>query len=101
MSERPALKPAYMISGSDRPKVDTAVHRLRARFEPESIETVSALEATGPDVVAICNSGSLFGGERLVLVTEVDGQKKDPNRPATGGWKAADVEAIAGYLTAP
>ena len=32
MSERPALKPAYLISGSDRPKVDTAVHRLRARF---------------------------------------------------------------------
>jgi DNA polymerase III delta subunit len=77
------------------------VHRLRARFAPESIESASALEATGPDVVALCNSGSLFGGERLVLVTEIDGQKKDPNRPATGGWKAADVEAIAGYLAAP
>jgi len=101
VSARPALKPAYLISGSDRPKVDTAVQRLRGRFSPESIETVSALETTGADVVAICNSGSLFGGERLVLVTEVDGQKKDSNRPPTGGWKAADVEAVAAYLVAP
>jgi DNA polymerase III delta subunit len=102
MSERPALKPAYLISGSDRPKVDTAVHRLRARFVGESIEAVSALEATGPDVVALCNSGSLFGGERLVLVTDIDGQKKAPTRPGTtGGWKAADVDAITAYLASP
>ena len=45
MSERPSLKPAYLISGSDRPKVETAVQRLRARFVPESVEIVSALEA--------------------------------------------------------
>ena len=57
---------------------------------------------TGPDVVALCNSGSLFGGERLVLVTDIDGQKKDPTRPGTtGGWKAVDVDAITAYLASP
>ena len=101
MSERPSLKPAYLISGSDRPKVETAVQRLRARFVPEAVEIVSALEATGADVVTLCNSGSLFGDARLVVVTEVDGRKKEDNRPPTGGWKAADVEAIAAYLAAP
>ena len=101
MSDRPALKPAYLISGSDRPKVETAVQRLRARFMPEAVEVVSALELSGADVVNLCNSGSLFGDARLVVVTDVDGQKKEPSRPPTGGWKAADVEAIASYLTAP
>jgi len=101
VSERPSLKPAYLISGSDRPKVETAVQRLRARFVPESVEVVSALELTGADVVALCNSGSLFGDARLVVVTEVDGRKKEENRPPTGGWKAADVEVIAAYLAAP
>jgi DNA polymerase III delta subunit len=101
MSERPSLKPAYLISGSDRPKVETAVQRLRAHFVPEAVEVVSALELTGADVVTLCNSGSLFGDARLVVVTDVDGQKKEPNRPPTGGWKTADVEAIVAYLTAP
>ena len=101
MSERPSLKPAYLISGSDRPKVETAVQRLRARFGPESVDVVSALECSGVDVVTLCNSGSLFGDARLVLVTEVDGQRKEASRPPTGGWKPADVEAIAAYLAAP
>jgi DNA polymerase-3 subunit delta len=101
MSERPPLKPAYLISGSDRPKVETAIQRLRQRFEPESVDIVSALELTGPDVVTLCNSGSLFGDARLVVVTEVDGRKREESRPPTGGWKAADVEAVADYLAAP
>jgi DNA polymerase III delta subunit len=101
VSERPSLKPVYLISGSDRPKVETAGQRLRARFVPESVEMVSALEASGADVVSLCNSGSLFGDARLVVATDVDGQKKDPSRPATGGWKAADIEAVAAYLASP
>jgi hypothetical protein len=32
------LKPAYLIAGGDRPKVDRAVDRLRARFEPDAVE---------------------------------------------------------------
>ena len=61
MNEKPALKPAYLISGSDRPKVEHAVQRLRARFVDEAVEIVSASEVTGPDVVNLCNAGSLFG----------------------------------------
>ena len=101
MSEKPALKPAYLISGSDRPKVEHAVQRLRSRFLDESVEIVSALEVTGPDVVNFCNSGSLFGDARLVLVTDIDGRKKEENRPPTGGWKVADVQAVVSYLSAP
>ncbi len=101
MSDRPALKPAYLISGSDRPKVEHAVQRLRSRFVDEAVEIVSALDVTGEDVVTLCNSGSLFGDARLVLVTDVDGRKKEDNRPPTGGWKAAEIEVVAGYLASP
>jgi DNA polymerase III delta subunit len=101
VSERPSLKPAYLISGSDRPKVETAVRRLRTHFVPESIESVSALEASGPDVVALCNAGSLFGDARLVLVSDVDGLRKEGARAPTGGWKPTDVEAVATYLGSP
>jgi hypothetical protein len=100
MTERPALKPVYLITGSDRPKVETAVHRLRARFLDEATEIVTALEATGADVVNLCNAGSLFGDARLVLVNEIDGRRKEEGRPPSGGWKAEDVETIAAYLQA-
>lgn len=99
----PELKPAYLISGGDRPKVETALARLRARFEPGSIERLSAAGkegVSGEDVVAACNAGTLLLGERLVLVTEVDGRRDDRGR-LTGGWKAPDVEAVAAYLAAP
>lgn len=101
MSEKAALKAGYLISGSDRPKVELAIHRLRARFLDEAVEVVSALDVSGADVVTLCNSGSLFGDERLVLVTDIDGTKKEPTRPPTGGWKAADLEACVTYLAAP
>lgn len=101
MSERPSLKPAYLISGNDRPKVETALKRLRGRFEAEAVDVVSALEVPGAEVVDLCNSGSLLSDMRLVVVTEVDGRKKEENRPPTGGWKAADAEAIAAYLSSP
>lgn len=93
------LKPAYLIVGSDRPKVEHAVDRLRRHFDRESTERVSALDTKGDDVVALCNAGSLFGGRRLVLVQHVDGVRRDGR--LTGGWKAAEVEAVAAYLDAP
>ena len=98
MAEAPD-KPVYLITGSDRPKVDTALARLRGHFEAESIEIVSALEASGDEAAGLCNAGSLFGDARLVIVTEVDGLKADRGR--RGGWKAADVESIEGYLASP
>jgi DNA polymerase III subunit delta len=103
MSERQGeaeLEPVYLITGSDEPKVELAVRRLRARFQPEAVERVSALEVTGADAVALCNAGSLFGEARLVLVESVDGRPNAEGR-LTGGWKAADVTAVADYLAAP
>ena len=99
MAEAPD-KPVYLITGSDRPKVDTAIARLRSHFEPEAMEHVSALDTSGDEAVGLCNAGSLFGDARLIVVTEVDGAKQTDGR-RKGGWKAADVEAVAGYLASP
>ncbi|MFL5954402.1 MAG: DNA polymerase III subunit delta [Gaiellaceae bacterium] len=84
------LKPAYLIGGSDRPKVDRAVARLRSRFDHDAVEHLDATEATGDDAVASCNVMGLFGaGQRLVVVEHVE------------AWKAPDAKAVAGYLKAP
>jgi len=84
------LKPAYLIAGSDRPKVDRAVARLRGRFEADAVELHDATEVTGDDAVAACNALGLFGsGSRLVVVDNA------------GGWKAPDAKAVAEYLKAP
>ena len=83
------LKPAYLLTGSDRPKIARALHRLRERIGDDATEHLNAREASAEDVIASCNSMGLFGGERLVIVEEVE------------RWKAADVKEIAGYLAAP
>lgn len=98
MAEAPD-KPVYLITGTDRPKVDTAVARLRLHFVPEAVESLSALEVSGDEAAAYCNAGSLFGDARLILVADVDGVKAERGR--RGGWKAADVDAVAAYLAEP
>lgn len=99
MAEAPD-KPVYLLTGSDRPKIETALQRLRSHFEPEAIETVSALDTPGESAVALCNAGSLFGTARLVVVEDVDGRRDGDGR-RKGGWKAADVEAVGAYLAGP
>ena len=85
-----ALRPAYLLTGSDRPKIARALTRLRGRFGEESVEHLFADAATGEDVVAACNALGLFGsGGRLVIVEAVD------------RWKAADAQAVAAYLADP
>jgi DNA polymerase-3 subunit delta len=83
------LKPVYLLTGSDRPKIARALRRLRERIGDDATEHLSARDATAADVIASCNSMGLFGGERLVIVEE-------PER-----WKAADVKEITVYLAAP
>jgi DNA polymerase III delta subunit len=100
VSDQRDLEPVYLITGSDEPKIEVAVGRLRARFAPEAVERVSAVETSGPEVVAFCNAGTLFGDARLVLVDAVDGRRNSDGR-LTGGWKAPDVNAVAEYLKAP
>ena len=84
------LKPAYLLTGSDRPKIERALRRLRERFGEDAIERLSARDTTGDDAVAACNAMGLFAaGGRLVLVDEVE------------RWKAADAKAVTEYLAAP
>ena len=84
------LKPAYLIAGTDRPKIDRAVERLRARFAADAVELRSAAELSGADAVAACNALGLFAAEgRLIAVDGVE------------AWKAEDVKEIAAYLKAP
>ena len=94
------LKPVYLLTGSDRPKIETALVRLRRHFTAEATELVSAQQVTGAEAAALCNAGSLFGNGRLVLVEGVDGRRTSEGRLA-GGWKAADVKAIEEYLASP
>jgi len=85
-----ALKPVYLLTGSDHPKIDRALTRLRARFGEDASERFSAATASGADTVAACNALGLFAaGGRLVLVDEVE------------RWKAADAKEIAEYVRAP
>jgi DNA polymerase III subunit delta len=84
------LKPAYLLAGTDRPKIDRALERLRRRFEPDSVQFLSAGDASGEDVVAACNALGLFAdGGRLIVVDGVE------------AWKAPDAKVIALYLKAP
>jgi DNA polymerase-3 subunit delta len=85
------LRPAYLLLGSDRPKIRRALARLRARFTVESVDLLSADTTTAAEAVAGCNALGLFGdeGARLVVVEGVE------------RWRADDVEAIAAYLESP
>ena len=93
-------KPVYLLTGSDRPKIETALQRLRGHFAPEAVEIVTALETSGEEAVALCNAGSLFGDARLVVVEDVDGRRDGEGR-RRGAWRSADVGAVASYLGAP
>jgi DNA polymerase-3 subunit delta len=84
------LKPAYLLAGSDRPKIDRALGRLRRRFEPDAVDLLSASETSADDAIASCNALGLFaGGGRLIVVAGVE------------AWKADDAKAVAAYLKAP
>ncbi len=88
-SER-ELKPVYLFTGSDRPKIALALQRLRGRIGEEATEQLHAGESSGEDAVAACNSLGLFVTESRAVV--VDGVE---------AWKAADAQAIEAYLAAP
>ncbi|MEX0817823.1 MAG: DNA polymerase III subunit delta [Gaiellales bacterium] len=83
------LRPVYFLTGSDRPKVRRALARLRARFDPESVELLAAEATSGEETVAALNALGLFGSGHLVAVEGVE------------RWKKADVEAVAEYLGSP
>jgi DNA polymerase III subunit delta len=85
------LKPVYLLTGTDRPKIARAVRRLRDRFGDDSTDHLSAREVGAGDVIASCNAMGLFGGGdgRLVIVDDVD------------KWKAPDVKELNAYIASP
>ena len=84
------LKPVYLISGTDRPKIRVVLERLRNRFDEGAVEVLAASEEAAEDAVAACNALGLFGGGgRLVIVEDID------------GWKAPEAKVIAAYLKSP
>jgi DNA polymerase III subunit delta len=85
------LKPVYLLTGTDRPKIARALHRLRERIGADATEHLNAHEANGEDAVAACNAMGLFVADdgRLVIVDDVE------------RWKAADVKDVVAYLAAP
>ncbi|MEO8290625.1 MAG: DNA polymerase III subunit delta [Gaiellaceae bacterium] len=83
------LLPAYLLTGTDRPKISRALRRLRTRFGEEAVEVLGAEATSGEDAVAAMNSLGLFGAGRLVIVHGVE------------GWKKADHDALAAYLADP
>jgi DNA polymerase III subunit delta len=84
------LKPVYLLAGTDRPKITRALRRLRNRVGEDAVEHLDAAETSGEDAVAACNAMGLFAsGGRLVLI---DGVER---------WKAADADAVAGYVSSP
>src|SRR3954468_12856577 len=85
------LKPVYLLTGSDRPKISRAVRRLRDRFGDDATDHLSAQSANAADVIASCNALGLFGGGegRLVIVDDVD------------KWKAPEGKELVAYLAAP
>jgi DNA polymerase III delta subunit len=94
MSDPTPLRPAYIICGTDRPKVQRAVAQLRRRVETESgsdlnIEVFDA-ESTTPEAVVESAStpGFSFGTRLLVLL---NGHK----------WKVKQRQTLVAYLKDP
>jgi DNA polymerase III subunit delta len=83
------LKSVYLLAGTDRPKIARALRRLRDHFDPQAVDSLSAHETSGSDACAACNSYALFGGGRLVIVTDVE------------RWKAEDAKSVTAYASDP
>jgi len=94
MADAPALLPAYLIIGTDRPKVRRAVARLRQRVVDEagSDLNVVLLDAEHDQVEVLlqaAESPGLTFGTRLLLV--VNGHK----------WKVKARQQVVAYLQDP
>jgi DNA polymerase-3 subunit delta len=90
VASEPELKPVYLLTGTDRPKITLALQRLRGRIGEDATEHLHAAEASAEDAVAACNALGLFGGDARAVI--VDGVE---------AWKAADVKEIEAYLASP
>lgn len=94
-SSRPKkLKPVYLITGSDDPKVDKAVRRLKERVAADAgtdinIDIFDAAEHHADAVIQAASTLPFGEGVRLVLVMSV------------GAWHKADKDALSAFLADP
>lgn len=93
-SKREQLKPVYLITGSDEPKVEKAARRLRERIISESgtdlnVDVFDAAENSAHAVLQAAETPPFGEGIRLVLVNHA------------GAWHKADKDAIAAFLADP
>jgi DNA polymerase-3 subunit delta len=92
---RKPLKPVYLFTGTDRPRIARLWRRMldRARQEaagaPVTVSRLDARDAAADDAVAVLNAMSLDMAFRVVRVDGVD------------RWRAADGEALGPYLELP
>jgi DNA polymerase III subunit delta len=94
MADKSDLAPAYLIFGTDSPKVRLAVSRFKRRVIQQSgsdlsLTVVDARTLRGAEVVDLLQTGSFVLGRRAVVVEAAD------------TWKVAERNAIAGYLADP
>ena len=95
MSKRPKkedkLKPVYLIMGSDTPKVEMALRRLRDRVVADSgtdinVDMFSALDHHSGQVISAASTLPFGEGVRLVVVMDA------------GAWHKPDKDAMAAFL---
>ena len=84
------LLSAYLITGTDKPKVTRALRRLRDRVGEDATEHLSAHESSGEDVAAACNALGLFTVERRLV-----------DRRGRRALEGADLKAVQEYLKRP
>lgn len=92
--KKQALKPVYLITGSDAVKVARAAARLRQRVVEEtgsdlSIDRFDAEDCYAQDVIQAASTPSFIGELRLVLVKNI------------GAWPKAEKDVITTFLADP
>lgn len=88
------LKPVYLITGDDEPKVQKALSRLKERVISDSgtdinIDIFDALDHHAGEVAQAASTLPFGEGVRLVIVMNV------------GAWRKPDKDVLAGFLTDP
>ncbi|MBE0429332.1 MAG: DNA polymerase III subunit delta [Thermoleophilia bacterium] len=98
MSARPKkknrLKPVYLITGTDTPKVETAARRLRDRVSEDSgtdinIDIFDALDHSAGHVIQAASTLPFGEGVRLVMAMNI------------GAWNKPDKDELAAFLACP
>jgi DNA polymerase-3 subunit delta len=84
-----ALEPVYLVLGTAVARVATVLHRLKAHFPPEAIETHTAMKDSSKELIEGFQTLGLLAEQRLVIVT------------GAHEWPADDVGRVLKFLEDP